>query len=301
MSYILDALRKADAERERGSVPGIHAQPLAAVPPLDPTSRIGGFGGLAGGMQQRWLIGGAAAGLTVVLALVLLQMTTHDPAAASSTRTTPAEPVARSAAEPSPAEPSPAVPRPEPSRPAPAAPPAAYADAPAFAPVPAPPVAAAPSRRPEPATPPVQAPALARVPALAPEAAAPSPDAARPMSAGGAPSRATAATAAIMGTTSSTATDTTTTASTAAAAAAQATADSRIYQTRELPDDIRRELPILTVGGATYSENPASRMLIINGQVFHENDKLAPELVLERIQLRSAVLRYKGLRYAIAY
>lgn len=27
MSYILDALRRADAERERGSVPSIHAQP----------------------------------------------------------------------------------------------------------------------------------------------------------------------------------------------------------------------------------------------------------------------------------
>lgn len=31
MSLILDALRKADAERERGAVPGLHAQP---VPPL---------------------------------------------------------------------------------------------------------------------------------------------------------------------------------------------------------------------------------------------------------------------------
>ncbi|MDE2627051.1 MAG: hypothetical protein KGL99_07865, partial [Burkholderiales bacterium] len=30
MSYILDALRKADAERERGTVPGIHAQPMFA-------------------------------------------------------------------------------------------------------------------------------------------------------------------------------------------------------------------------------------------------------------------------------
>ena len=28
MSYILDALRRADAERERGTVPGIHAQPI---------------------------------------------------------------------------------------------------------------------------------------------------------------------------------------------------------------------------------------------------------------------------------
>ncbi|MGE5451163.1 MAG: general secretion pathway protein GspB [Acidobacteriota bacterium] len=30
MSYILDALRKADSERERGEVPGLHAQPLAS-------------------------------------------------------------------------------------------------------------------------------------------------------------------------------------------------------------------------------------------------------------------------------
>ena len=28
MSYILEALRRADAERERGAVPNIHAQPL---------------------------------------------------------------------------------------------------------------------------------------------------------------------------------------------------------------------------------------------------------------------------------
>jgi general secretion pathway protein B len=32
MSYILDALRKADAERERDPARGIHAQPLATVP-----------------------------------------------------------------------------------------------------------------------------------------------------------------------------------------------------------------------------------------------------------------------------
>ena len=30
MSYILDALRRADAERERGAVPGLHSQPVAA-------------------------------------------------------------------------------------------------------------------------------------------------------------------------------------------------------------------------------------------------------------------------------
>ena len=32
MSYILEALRKADAERERGTVPDLHAQLLPGAP-----------------------------------------------------------------------------------------------------------------------------------------------------------------------------------------------------------------------------------------------------------------------------
>jgi general secretion pathway protein B len=36
MSFVLDALRRAEAERQRGSVPGLHAQTLAA--PSEPTS-----------------------------------------------------------------------------------------------------------------------------------------------------------------------------------------------------------------------------------------------------------------------
>jgi len=50
-----------------------------------------------------------------------------------------------------------------------------------------------------------------------------------------------------------------------------------------------------------YSENAASRMLIINGQVFHEGDKISGELVLEQIKLKAAVLAYKGYRYGISY
>ena len=36
MSYILDALKRADAERERGAVPGLHSQSLAS--PVSPTA-----------------------------------------------------------------------------------------------------------------------------------------------------------------------------------------------------------------------------------------------------------------------
>ena len=42
-------------------------------------------------------------------------------------------------------------------------------------------------------------------------------------------------------------------------------------------------------------------MLIINGQIYHEGDKLSPELTLQQIQLRSAVLSFRGYRYAISY
>ena len=78
-------------------------------------------------------------------------------------------------------------------------------------------------------------------------------------------------------------------------------AEPRTYAVAELPDEVRRELPALAIGGAMYSENPANRLLIINGQTFHERDKLAPGLVLVQIKLKSAVLEFKGYRYGISY
>lgn len=80
-----------------------------------------------------------------------------------------------------------------------------------------------------------------------------------------------------------------------------APAAARIPTMNELPDDIKRELPQLMIGGAMYSDTPASRMLIINSQVFHEGDQPYQGLVLEEIRLKSAVFKYRGYRYAINY
>ena len=60
-------------------------------------------------------------------------------------------------------------------------------------------------------------------------------------------------------------------------------------------------MPKIVISGSTYADNPAYRMLIINGQVFREGDTLAPGLVLEQIKLKSAVLKVKGLRYGISF
>ncbi|MDM4768158.1 general secretion pathway protein GspB [Pelomonas sp. SE-A7] len=77
--------------------------------------------------------------------------------------------------------------------------------------------------------------------------------------------------------------------------------EPRIPKLQELPEALRRELPKLVAGGAMDSEQAAQRMLILNGQLLHEGDAVAPGLVLERIQLRTAQLVYKGQRFTIAY
>jgi general secretion pathway protein B len=69
----------------------------------------------------------------------------------------------------------------------------------------------------------------------------------------------------------------------------------------DLPPATRAGLPRLAVGGAIYSASPADRMVILNGQVFHEGDKPAADTVLEQIRLKSAVLNFRGQRYEITF
>jgi general secretion pathway protein B len=239
MSYILDALRRADAERERGSVPGIHAQP-AVLGEADNDQRRAPRASL-------WL--GAGCGLLMLAALAWWFVGRDTP---------------RPATEPVPATPLPVTVAPVALVPAPASAPAsattsasASATTPATAPVPTP-LAEAPRKAPPKlaAAAPVKAPAAASKP-VARVAADETP--------------------------------------------APGAIEARVYTLSELPDEIRRELPQLATGGAMYSQNPSNRLLIVNGQAFHEGDKLAPGLTLEQIKLKSAVLEYKGYRYGITY
>ena len=69
----------------------------------------------------------------------------------------------------------------------------------------------------------------------------------------------------------------------------------------ELPESMRAQLPKLNFGGAMHSDQPASRMLIVNGQLLHEGDALSPDLTLERIALKQATFRFKGYRYTVQY
>lgn len=222
MSYILDALRRADAERERGSVPSLHAQSVPAGT-SEPRAR-------REARPMVWVVAGLSLAL---VASVGWQFIGREPAKE-------------------------------------APPPRDTADAPA---VNAPVAVASPTPAPMPRStlPPV--PAVRQAPAPAP---APPPAAA-------------------------TATTVTPSPVPATAAAPAPAASARLPTQDELPEDVRRQIPKFAVGGSIYSESAASRFLILNGQIFHENDKVMPELVLEQIKLKSAVLRYRNQRFTIAY
>lgn len=237
MSYILDALQRADAERERGHVPGLNSQ--IVPPPRRPhTPR----------RSWPWVVA-AVAGLCAGVAALLWWR--GDPS-------TPAvEPVAVATApsqESLPALPPPA-PGSEPSMPLPS---------PASPPMPPAPILAPP--RPEPAPAPPSRTAVAPPPTVEASAPARSP-----------------------------------TASAAATAASAPNAESPVRSFGELSAEARAQLPQVSVSGATYSKDPALRMLIVNGKVVQEGQEISPGLKLETIGQRSAVLNHQGLRYSIGY
>ncbi|HYP32886.1 MAG TPA: general secretion pathway protein GspB [Burkholderiaceae bacterium] len=276
MSYILDALRRADAERSRGVVPGLHAQGLPAG--VEPPAR-----------DRRPLIRAAGAiGVLLVagVAILLAAPWKSAPAPAAESRAAPARPPAPpdaaapaqmaqgeppqqqpGAIEPGarPVEPTMARGNPPPMAPADARPPQAY---------PPPPQTARPAPRDTPA----DRAALAGRGATPETRAAvhPAPQApAAPVEHYGAPIAATAPPAAARG--------------------------DAVPNIKDLPPDVRAQLPKLAVAGSVYSETPAARMIILNGQVFHEGEKPAPDTVLEQIRLKSAILNFRGQRYEISF
>jgi general secretion pathway protein B len=223
MSYILDALKKAEAERERGQVPGLNA----ATPASRPDE-------LSEGQHLPSWVWALLGALMMLIAALVWSLTGRDDAptpnqAQEATAARPASP----ATTPGPlAAPPPTTHLPE------------QTQAPAF--------------EPEASLPAVPMPAPAR---RARQIPAPTPAPAEP----------------------------------------NTSADQRVYTISELPEDIRQALPSLQFGGAMYSDQPSSRMLIINSKAFHEGDHVMADLVLREIRLRSAVLVYRGHAYSVSY
>lgn len=243
MSYILDALQRANAERERGQVPGLRSQtgtPGTAATPTDT------------GQTRRVVWAAGATVLLLALAAVVLVWVyraadapvTPSPSA-SATPPPSTSPTAPSSALPTTATAASPAPTLAPTPQATAAPP-----------VPARNTPASPLRTPA-APPPILAPAPAPTPAAITAPA--SPRSPTP------PVKATA---------------------------------PRLV---DLSPEQRAHLPPLNVNGASYSANPAHRLLIVNGVVAHEGQEVAPDLKLERIGLHGAVFSHRGMRFTVDY
>ena len=234
MSYILDALKRAESERERGSVPGLHSQSVPLRRPVaetravvKPLVLVGALIALTLSGVLAWRSGGlgpvaSGAGMPVVVigSSPTGQIAVATPAVAAAPAMAPAPAAVNTSSSVVPAS----------------APPArAIAARPAIRPA-----ASAASLKPVPRPQPVATVATASVPA-----------------------------------------------------------SRSVVASSEMPADVRQTLPKVVVSGSTYSDNRALRMLIINGDVFREGEKLTPDLQLEQIRAKSAVLNFKGLRYTV--
>jgi len=273
MSYILDALRRADAERSRGVVPGLHAQSL----PRDAEPAARNYAPLL------WVAGSAGVLLAAGVAVLLWAPWRAAPAPEARATLAPPPAPTLAARDSGPVQPAQGeLPPPQPGAIEPAARPvepplrgeAPTTSAQERA------AQAYPPRATEPRDTVAQRAAAGRVATLQPRAdtrapaVAPVPAPAQPpVEHYGAPVK------------------------TAPAPAPNAAAPN----INALPPDVRAQLPHLAVGGAIYSETPSARMVILNGQVFHEGDKPAADTVLELIRLKSAVLNFRGQRYEISF
>jgi general secretion pathway protein B len=207
MSYILDALKRADAERERGAVPGLHSQSLATPVALTPS----------GHRNALWLALAALAGIGALAAGAWLwsMPASQAPQVVETARVAAPVPMPVTTASV-----------------------AVVAQLPVVVAVAPPPVV----------KPPVIAPTA---PPLAPAKPAPAP--------------------------------------------------VNIPLLSELPEELRRQIPALSITGAVYSETPANRLLLLNNLVLSQGSVAAPEVTLEDIRPKSSVFAFKGTRFRLAH
>jgi len=238
MSYILDALRKADAERRGVPPPPTGLTEPAVLMDNDPDADLP-----AGHARPwAWVLGGVAIALVAAGGWTLWRGD--------------APPVTVVAAAPPQVAPAPALP-------------------PGPAPVPEPNVDVLPHFPPPlPEAPKPEAPKAEPRPVLTPTPPPPPPPSAKPLPPG----------IAIV-----------------PPVATPGEVGNRIYKVSELPEDVRRDFPKFSVNGAMYSERAADRMVVFNGQIFHEGDALGKGVMLKQIRLKSTVLEFRGYRIEVGH
>ncbi len=71
-------------------------------------------------------------------------------------------------------------------------------------------------------------------------------------------------------------------------------AESGISSLKDLPVSVQQSLPTINIEGHIYDDNPAARMVIINGKIRREKQSLGAMLKLEEITPNGVILSYQG-------
>ncbi len=321
MSYILDALKRAERERKQGQVSVLDEIP-AAQPAVATRRRL----------TQGWppIVAGAAVLALLIYALLAWKHRHGQEAggAATATRTAPVTGAAPQPAPPAPPQPrlsavAPVAAPPEAPPPAPAAtiedggriatlddvygqPPPASPGPGAAPPPPAPAAAVRPPPGPPPAEesgafrrlprpPVVTIPPRDMSPPSSPAAAVPAPPPAAPVDA------AAAAPAAAEAPAPAEAVSQPPPSPAAPPVQDQPPADQQAL--REMPESYRANFPAFSVDVHAYNSSPQRRFVLVNGKRYHEGDTLAEGPRIVAIVPEGMVLEWQGQRvlYAIAH
>jgi general secretion pathway protein B len=73
----------------------------------------------------------------------------------------------------------------------------------------------------------------------------------------------------------------------------------KIYHSGELPASVQQNMPVVNMSIFMYSEDPASRIVRINGQTLREGQYISEGLKLEEIKPDGVILNYKNYRLHI--
>lgn len=75
--------------------------------------------------------------------------------------------------------------------------------------------------------------------------------------------------------------------------------ENKVLEFDQLPSDIKKELPAISIKGHIYSNSPSSRIVNVNGIIIREGDTVTAGLKVEEINMTGVIFDYGGLRFRI--
>ncbi|NTV13228.1 MAG: GspB domain-containing protein [Desulfobulbaceae bacterium] len=76
--------------------------------------------------------------------------------------------------------------------------------------------------------------------------------------------------------------------------------DLPIVPLAELPYELKSEMPEVKIGMHFFSDDPISRRAAVNGRLLHEGQQVDKELILKEITRDGAIISFRGRRFSLA-